>query len=82
LIWINAQVRSNFHLGWVGERAGGMSDLEQSDRIAAGEAPVPEGVLREVPRGALALAALTDGLLVVAWLAVYAFVFLPRGAVS
>lgn len=59
-----------------------MSDFEQSDRIAAGEAQVPEEVLREVPQGALALAALTVGLLIIAWLAVYAFVFLPRGAVS
>ena len=39
-------------------------------------------VMREVPRGALALAALTVGMLLVGWLLVYALVFLPRGMVS
>jgi hypothetical protein len=38
--------------------------------------------MRDVPRGALALSALTVGLLVVAWFLVYALVFLPRGMVS
>ena len=41
-----------------------------------------EAALREVPKGALALAGLTVGLLVLAWLAMYAFVFLPRGMVG
>ncbi len=59
-----------------------MADDEQNDRIAAGEAAVPDAVLRQVPKGALALALLTVGLLVIAWLAVYGLVFLPRGAVS
>lgn len=39
-------------------------------------------VMREVPRGALALAALTVGLLFLIWLLIYALVFLPRGMVS
>jgi hypothetical protein len=39
-------------------------------------------VMREVPRGALALAGLTVGLLILAWFAVYLFVFLPRGSVG
>ncbi len=39
-------------------------------------------VMRDVPRGALALAALTVGLLLVAWLLLYGLVFLPRGMVS
>jgi cobalamin synthase len=39
-------------------------------------------VMRDVPRGALALSALTVGLLLVAWLLLYALVFLPRGMVS
>lgn len=39
-------------------------------------------VMRDVPRGALALAALTVGLLLVAWLLIYGLVFLPRGMVS
>jgi hypothetical protein len=41
-----------------------------------------ERVMRDVPRGALALAALTVGMLLVAWLLVYALVFLPLGMVS
>lgn len=39
-------------------------------------------VMRDVPRGALALSGLTVGLLLVAWLLIYALVFLPRGIVS
>ena len=38
--------------------------------------------MREVPRGAFALAALTTSLLLAGWLLVYLFVFLPRGMVS
>ena len=38
--------------------------------------------MRQVPRGAFALAGLTVGLLIVAWLAIYIFVFLPRGMVN
>jgi hypothetical protein len=41
-----------------------------------------ERVMREVPRGAFALAALSTGLLLLGWLLVYLFVFLPRGMVS
>ena len=39
-------------------------------------------VMNEVPRGAIALASLTVGLLLLAWLLMYALVFLPRGMVS
>lgn len=39
-------------------------------------------VMRDVPRGAVALSGLTVGLLLVAWLLIYALVFLPRGMVS
>jgi hypothetical protein len=39
-------------------------------------------VMREVPRGALALSLLTVGLLLVAWFFIYALIFLPRGMVS
>ena len=53
-----------------------MSDRE--DETSA----LPEAVTREVPKGALALSALTVGLLVVAWFAIYLFVFLPRGPVG
>ena len=41
-----------------------------------------EAVLHEVPRGAVALSGLTVGLLLLAWLLMYALVFLPRGMVS
>jgi hypothetical protein len=38
--------------------------------------------MAEVPRGALALSGLTVGLLLLAWFAMYLFVFLPRGSVG
>jgi hypothetical protein len=38
--------------------------------------------LKQTPRGAFALAGLTTGLLLAAWLAIYVFVFLPRGSVG
>ena len=41
-----------------------------------------ERVLAETPKGAFALAGLTVGLLMLAWLAIYLFVFLPRGEVG
>ena len=41
-----------------------------------------ERVMREVPRGALALSGLTVGLLLVAWFLMYALVFVPRGMVG
>jgi hypothetical protein len=41
-----------------------------------------ERALKETPRGAMALAAIAVGLLLLAWLAVYLFLFLPRGPVS
>jgi hypothetical protein len=41
-----------------------------------------ERVMEDVPRGALALSGLTVGLLLLAWLLIYAYVFLPRGMVG
>jgi hypothetical protein len=41
-----------------------------------------ERVLRLVPKGALVLTSLAVGILLLAWLAVYFFVFLPRGPIS
>ena len=38
--------------------------------------------LRDTPRGALAVAGISVGLLMAAWLAIYLFVFLPRGTVG
>lgn len=45
------------------------------------EVPIEE-VLRDVPRGALALGGVAVLLLLAAWLAVYFLVFLPRGTVG
>jgi len=41
-----------------------------------------DAALEDVPRGALALAGLTVGLLMVAYFLIYFLVFLPRGTVS
>lgn len=41
-----------------------------------------DDALRQTPKGAFALAGLTVGLLMAAWLAIYIFVFLPRGTVG
>ena len=41
-----------------------------------------EQVLKTVPTGALVLSCLAVGSLMLAWLAVYFFVFLPRGPIS
>lgn len=38
--------------------------------------------MKQTPRGAFVLAGLTVGLLMLAWLAIYVFVFLPRGSVG
>lgn len=40
------------------------------------------GVLREVPKGALALSLLTVGLLLAGWFFVYLAIFIPRGTVG
>jgi hypothetical protein len=44
--------------------------------------PELDRALAEVPRGAMALGGIAVGLLLIAWLAIYLFVFLPRGPVS
>jgi hypothetical protein len=41
-----------------------------------------ESVMREVPRGAMALAGTAVALLTVGWVAIYLFVFVPRGVVG
>jgi hypothetical protein len=41
-----------------------------------------KSVLPQVPRGAVALAGTAVGLLMLAWLLIYLFVFLPRGQVG
>jgi hypothetical protein len=41
-----------------------------------------DAALKQTPRGAFALAGATVGLLLAAWVAIYLFVFLPRGSVG
>jgi hypothetical protein len=53
--------------------------------MAQREEPTPQEldtVLADVPKGAMALAGLTVLLLLVAYLAIYFLVFLPRGEVG
>ena len=49
---------------------------------AAAEEAALQAALAETPRGALALAGAAMGALLIAWLALYLFVFLPRGPVN
>jgi hypothetical protein len=46
------------------------------------EPEVLQRALAQTPKGAFALAGLTVGLLMLAWLAMYLLVFLPRGEVG
>ena len=69
-------------------RGGSYMSVPSDSRADVGPSPPEiddaplESVMREVPRGALAVAALTVGLTLVAWLLLYALVFLPRGTVG
>ncbi|HXQ49958.1 MAG TPA: hypothetical protein VN802_02590 [Stellaceae bacterium] len=46
------------------------------------DGPALERALKTVPRGAMALSGAAVLLLLAAWLAIYLFVFLPRGPVG
>ena len=62
-----------------------MDEKSQSTDPADDDGLTPAQIdeaMRQVPRGAFALAGLTVGLLILAWLAIYVFVFLPRGMVN
>ena len=50
------------------------SDTEELDRL--------ESAMTGGPRGALAVSGIAVGLLILCWLAIYIFVFLPRGTVG
>ena len=50
------------------------SDAEELDRL--------EQALEGGPKGAIAVSGIAVGLLLLAWLIVYIFVFLPRGTVG
>lgn len=46
------------------------------------ESEALEAALRQTPRGAFAVAGVAVALLMAAWLAIYLFVFLPRGSIG
>ena len=50
------------------------SDGEELERL--------EAALEATPRGALLVSAIAVGLLLLCWLAIYFFVFLPRGTIG
>jgi hypothetical protein len=56
--------------------------VETEVSAQSGDGAALERVMREVPRGALALAGLAVGLLLLAWIITYVFIFLPRGMVG
>jgi hypothetical protein len=50
------------------------SDAEELQRL--------EAAMDEAPRGALVVSGISVGLLILCWLLIYFFVFLPRGTVG
>lgn len=62
------------------EGAAGIAGPGNAADDASGDAAAHQ--LRDVPQGAFALAGTAVGLLVIGWLLVYFFVFLPRGPVG
>jgi hypothetical protein len=56
------------------------NDTQQSQPNTSRQAL--DAVLREVPKGALALASIAVVILVAAWLLMYLLVFVPRGMVG
>ena len=41
-----------------------------------------ESAMEETPRGAILVSGIAVGLLLICWLAIYVFIFLPRGTVG
>jgi hypothetical protein len=60
----------------VGDEQVGAISVETEEEAAL------ERALEEAPRGAVAVAGVVVGLLLLCWLAIYIFVFLPRGSVG
>ena len=50
------------------------SDAEEIERL--------EAAMNDGPRGALAVSAIAVGLLILCWLGIYFFIFLPRGTIG
>jgi hypothetical protein len=55
---------------------------ESDGRTPADEDAALESALEQAPRGAVAVAGIAIGLLLLGWFAIYLFVFLPRGSVG
>ncbi len=51
-----------------------MTEEDEAERL--------ERALQETPRGAFAVAGIAVGLLIICWLSIYLFIFLPRGQVG
>lgn len=59
-----------------------MPDAERTPGGEEEELAALDRALEEVPRGAIALAGTAVALMMLCWLAIYLFVFLPRGSVG
>jgi hypothetical protein len=59
-----------------------MASAQGSDPDTPEELAALEAALEQAPRGALAVAGTAVILLMIAWFAIYLFVFLPRGTVG
>lgn len=59
-----------------------MADLRDHGAEAADEDAALEAALEQTPRGAVVVAGIATGLLLICWFAIYLFVFLPRGSVG
>jgi hypothetical protein len=59
-----------------------MTSAQDSDPDTPEELAALEAALEQSPRGALAVAGTAVILLMIAWFAIYLFVFLPRGTVG
>lgn len=64
-------------MGTEGEPVPARSPGEDADETTA-----LNRALEQAPRGAIALAGTAVGLMMLCWLAIYLFVFLPRGSVG
>jgi hypothetical protein len=61
---------------------GAFSDDLDDDEDEAEELRRLEAAMVETPRGAIVVSGIATGLLILSWLLVYTFVFLPRGTVG
>jgi hypothetical protein len=79
-LWRSRNFWLIFHL--VEREAHGVRGTPVSDTSEQDEEVAADPRLERVPEGAMALAGIAVGLLLLAWLLIYFFVFLPRGSVG